>query len=268
MKLATSMVVLLVFLSTFFVAAANGGPVTKLFRLAEGPRSVSVSDRTSMASKREAIIEFDRAMVAAITSSKRLDIPLFDGKTFIAERRGVENRGLDDSTWRGKIVFGKFDGDIVLTFRKGFVSGLIYSPHAVYEIVPRGDKHVLIELDQTAFPECGGEIKSEPQPMLTSPLATIDSGDRIDVMVVYTTATKNMLGGDAQAQTLSQQAIDATNTAYINSKIRQRVRMVNAQEYFYTETASASTDLSNLRANATVAALRDTHKADLVAPPP
>ncbi len=83
--------------------------------------------------------------------------------------------------------------------------------------------------------------------------------------MVYTTATKNFLGGDAQAQTLAQQAIDATNTAYLNRKIRQRVRMIHTQEYLYTETTSGSTDLSNLRNNAGIQALRETHKADLVA---
>lgn len=237
----------------------------RLFEIVETARIVPAIERTSLASKREAEIDFDRVTVASISSSARIEIPLFDGKTVVADRRGVEIRSLDDVTWRGKIVRGSFSGDIILTFRKGFVSGLIYSPDSVYEIVAKGDKQILIELDQSAFPECGGEVKSETPPTTESPELTIDSGDRIDVLVVYTTATKNFLGGDAQAQTLAQQAIDATNTAYINSRISQRVRMVKASEYFYTETASASTDLSNLRSNATIQALRETHKADLVA---
>ncbi|HMS10908.1 MAG TPA: M12 family metallo-peptidase, partial [Pyrinomonadaceae bacterium] len=105
---------------------------------------------------------------------------------------------------------------------------------------------------------------SQPEP--NSPLASaVDSGDRIDVLVVYTTATKNFLGGDAQAQALSQNAIDATNTAYINSRVRQRVRMVEAKEWVYTEATSASTDLSNLRNDAGIQALRNSTNADLVA---
>ncbi len=93
----------------------------------------------------------------------------------------------------------------------------------------------------------------------------VDSGDRIDVLVVYTTATKNFLGGDAQALAHAQAAIDATNTAYINSKIRQRARMVHSQEYVYTESGNSSTDLSNLRNDAAIATLRNAHNADLVA---
>ena len=179
--------------------------------------------------------------------------------------QSVEIRSMDDRTWRGKIETAKFSGDVILTFRKGFVAGLIYSPDAVYEVVPRGEKHFIVELDESAFPECGGEIRGDLAGVLNAPSATTDSGDRIDVLVVYTPATKAILGGDAQAQTHAQQAIDATNTAYINSKIRQRVRLVLAAEYVYTETASASTDLSNLRSSSIVQALRNTHNADMVA---
>lgn len=252
-------------LGVSFVNAADRGD--KLFRLLETPRSVSAPTRTSLASKREADITFDRAVTSAIVSSARLDLTLFDDRVFTAVRQSVETRAGDDVTWRGKIVVGKWTGDVILTFRHGYVAGLIYSPDAVYEIVPKGDRQILIELDQSVFPECAGDVKGVPQPVAVgrNPEAGVDSGDRIDVLVVYTTATKNNLGGDAQAQTHAQQAIDATNTAYINSKINQRVRMVHTQEFVYTETASGQTDLSNLRANASIGTLRDTHNADLVA---
>jgi hypothetical protein len=92
----------------------------------------------------------------------------------------------------------------------------------------------------------------------------VDSGDRIDVLVVYTTAVKNRFG-EPQAQVIAQQAIDAANGAYLNSKIRQRVRMVHTQEWVYTETTSGSTDLSNLRNDPNIQAARNTHNADLVA---
>lgn len=225
------------------------------------------ADKTSIASVEEKVIVFE-SPAAFSERAEILEIPLFDGKTYQAKFLSTEVRGMDDRTWRGKLIEGKFEGDVILTFRKGFVSGLIYAPDAVYEIIPRHDVHILARLDQSLFPECGGEITSnetENGPVAAVPESTVDSGDRIDVLVAYTTATKNFLGGDAQAQALSQQAIDATNTAYFNSKIRQRVRMVHAEEYLYTETSSASTDLSNLRGNASIQALRETHRADLVA---
>lgn len=237
----------------------------KLFELKDVP--AMRGDKTSPAAVRESEIEINFSALREL-DDESFEIPLFDEKTYTARRYNIEFRAMDDQSWRGKIRRGKFEGDVILTFKKGFVSGLIYAPDAVYEIVPRGERQILIELDQNLFPECGGEIKSgeiSEADKIESAAASIDSGDRIDVLVVYTTATKNFLGGDAQARTLAQQAIDATNTAYINSKIRQRVRMVHAQEYLYTETTSGSTDLSNLRGNADIQNLRNTHKADLVA---
>ena len=221
--------------------------------------------KSSIASIREAEITFDM-LGPNLVAAENITIPLFDGRQFDARVRETERRALDDVSWRGKIKYAKFDGDVIITFRKGYYSALIYGPMSVYEIVPRGDKHMLVELDQSKFPECGGGVeggRSDVAPASAAPLAGVDSADRIDVLIVYTTATKNFLGGDAQAQALAQSAVDAANTAYLNSKIRQRLRLANSQEIVYTE-IDPNTDLSNLRANSTIAALRNTYNADLV----
>jgi len=243
----------------------NAQSSVRLFTVTEA--SSPFAERSSIAAVREFTISINtgQALIA-----EALELPMADGKVYRAVKSESEVRGVDDVTWRGKINDMGFEGDVILTFRKGHVAGLIYTPEAVYEIVPRGGHHILVELDQSLFPECGGAIETDDaatqNPSGGQSLATFtDSGDRIDVLVVYTTATKNFLGGDAQAQTLSQNAIDATNTAYINSRVRQRVRMVDAKEWAYTETTSASTDLSNLRNDVTVQGLRNSANADLVA---
>lgn len=257
-------VIALIFVTGTFAQTSH----KQLFKITKSERAVS--DRSSIASVREAEITFNtNDLIVDIAAN--FEIPLFDGKVYLAERSGVEFRALDDITWRGAINDKAARHDVILTMRKGYVSGLIYSPEGVFEIIPRGEKHILVELDQQLFPECGGEIepaletKENAAPAVLDPTATIDSGDRLDILVVYTPAVKNFLGGDAQAQAFSQQAIDATNTTYINSNVRQRVRMVHSAEYVFTETGNSSADLSSLRSNATVQALRDTHKADLVA---
>lgn len=254
------LIVAVLFISSGFTMSVTGQTGKRLFTILETPEKSLAP--FSVASVRESRIELDHHI-----SSREIFIPLFDGKTYRAVETGSEVRALDDRTWRGKLVAGKFKGDVIITFRKGFVSGLIYSPDEVYEIVPRGDSHYLVQLDQSLYPECAGDVKGENfAPVTAAPEGVgSDSGDRIDVLIMYTTATKNFLGGDAQAQVFAQQAIDASNTAYINSKIRQRVRLVSAQEFVYTETASAQTDLSNFRANPTVQGLRDSTNADLAA---
>ncbi len=234
----------------------------KLFAFKEIPSAKL--DKTSIASVRESEIKFDSL---SLSGTETLEIPLFDGKTYLAKHILTETREADDYTWRGRISQGKFEGDVILTFKKGYVAGLIYAPtNQVYEIVPKGEKQILIELNQNLFPECAGDLKGEPtNPKTENAIATTDSGDRIDVLVLYTTPVKTSLGGDAQAQAFAQSAIDTTNTTYLNSKIRQRVRLVNAQETTIAETGALSSELSTVRNNAAVAALRDQYKADLVA---
>lgn len=240
-----------------------------LFTLTENPKIVAESEKNSLASVRESEINFNLETLSAGDIS-RINFPLFDGKIHEAVKNiseGFELRALDDYTWRGRISESKFVGDVVLTVKKGIVSGLIYAPDGVYEIVPKSGKHILVKLDQDLFPECGGDLEGDAAKKMPAEnaLTAVDSGDRVDVLVVYTTATKNFLGGDAQAKAFAQQAIDSTNTAYINSRIRQRVRLVHAQEYVFTESGNSNADLSNLRGNAEIQSLRNTHKADLVA---
>ena len=245
------------------VTFAHAETRAKLFNWRETPSAKII--KASIASVRESEIGFASL---DFRRTATLEIPLFDGKTYEAEHYQTETRAPDDYTWRGKISEGKFEGDVVLTFRKGYVAGLIYAPlNAVYEIVPQGEKQILIELNQRLFPECAGDLKDDAAapPKKENIVASTDSGDRIDVLVLYTTPVKTSLGGDAQAQVFAQSAIDTTNTTYLNSKIRQRVRLANAQETAIAETGALSSELSTVRADATANAQRDVFKADLVA---
>jgi peptidyl-Asp metalloendopeptidase len=241
------------------------GQTINLFTLKDEPKANA--DKSSLASIREAEISFNFSALSKL-NSQDLSFTLFDGKTYRAkmnDSEGFEFRSLEDFTWRGKLTDG--NGDAVLTFKKGYIAGLIYSPTSVYEIVPKGEKQILIELDTEKFPECGGDLKSEKalENKLQTPQAGVDSGDRVDVLVLYTTPVKNSLGGVAQAEVFAQQAVDSANTAYLNSKIRMRVRLARAEETAITETGSLGSELPVLRGDATTAISRDTSKADLVA---
>jgi hypothetical protein len=196
--------------------------------------------------------------------SERLDIPLFDGKVYRAVRTEAEIRSMDDLTWRGKVMIGESEGFVTITFKKGYVAGSIFSSEGAYEILPKGKAHFLIQLDGALYPECAGALKGDEGFVRETPGAASDSGDRIDVLVVYTASVRTSLGGDAQAQTFAQQAVDAANTTYINSRIRQRVRLVHAELTDITE-SNFNTELSTLRSNTAAATLRNAKNADLVA---
>ena len=250
----------------YFPTATGAQTGTSLFTLVNNPERKGEAEKLSVASARESVIAIKLQNLSEV-ETPRLSFPLFDGKVYEAVRESLEIRQTNDFTWRGKITQDNFKGDVILTFKAGLVAGLIYAPNGVYEIVPKGGEQILIELDQKLFPECAGDMKGEKSQINSSESASVgtDSGDRIDVLVFYTTAMKNSLGGDAQAQTFAQQAIDSTNTAYINSKIRQRARLVRAQETAIAETGNLGTELSALRSNAGATALRNTYNADLVA---
>jgi hypothetical protein len=237
-----------------------------LFSLLDSPKVMPDDQKLSPASVRESEITFDFNNLVN-QNLQKINLPLFDKQIYQAvqtKSEGLEKRSEDNFTWRGKITKKDFSGDVVLTFNQGTVNGLIYSPTAVYEITTKGNRHFLVELDQGLFPDCAGEVKPETKQdsMQTSKFGVVsDSADRIDVLVVYTEAVKTAVGGDTQAQNLAQSAIDITNTAYRNSKIRQRLNLVHSEQTALTEANS----LSNLRADAPTQALRNTHNADMVA---
>jgi hypothetical protein len=143
-----------------FLPKASGQNQFALFSLSEMPQKKF--DETSSAAVRESQININLTGFTR-ENSDVLSFPLFDGKTYEAVRdqdENIEIRGAGDFTWRGKLSdAGKPGGDVILTVKKGFVSGLIYAPNAVFEIVPRKNKQLLIEINQNAFPECGGAIQ-------------------------------------------------------------------------------------------------------------
>ena len=146
-------IVVSLFLSVIFICAVSAQAQTRnlLFRLSETPQKISDAEKSSIASVRESRIVFNQDALRDANLSQTISIPLFDGKTYEAARTDFEIRAMDDFTWRGKIETGKFSGDVVLTFRKGFVSGLIYAPEAVFEIVAKGERQILVELRSKPF---------------------------------------------------------------------------------------------------------------------
>jgi hypothetical protein len=99
--------------------------------------------------------------------------------------------------------------------------------------------------------------------------ATADDGSLIDLMVIYTTAARDGAGGTAAIESLINLGVSETNTAYANSQVIERLRLVHTAEVNYTESGNSSTDLSRLRATSDgfmdeVHGLRDAFKADIV----
>lgn len=243
---------------------------TRLFELVS-TRKLQSSRSSAGIAEQEITINFDKL---DFEQAQNLTFSLFDGLSYKAIRRpseGFIRFAQDEFSWRGKISHANgWTSDVILTVKGRALSGLIYSSDAVYEIVPQRDfKHVLVQIDQSRFPPCGTGDEQEiqlttDQEEPTADGVASDDGTLIDVLVVYTTPVRTALGGNTQAEAFAQQAVNATNTAYQNSEITPRLRLVGTMEAVnYTENGLIDA-LNWVRNDPNVAAMRNTVKADLV----
>lgn len=201
----------------------------------------------------------------------RVELPLGAGEIREAELTGFERRGADDYTWRGRMTEG--EGSVTLTVRGSELAGFIEADRAAYEIVPRGRGiSSLVLLDSDRFPECAAAPREagadEPSPESGRAFSNAvhpDPQSRIDVIVFYTESARLAAGGAAQIEATAQAAVDAANTAYANSQITTRLRLVHTRETTYNEEGGDySAHLNWLASDPTVAALRETYRADMV----
>jgi len=244
----------------------------ELFQIVDGTDKAAALPVASPAviEQREIAVDLRLPLAKSTGAIDAIELTLFDGETYEVARTGLEERGSDGYTWRGKLR--RPDGgheDVTLSVSGTAMSGLIYAPGAVYEIQPReGGRHVLAKLDQHLFPECAGEVGHDEPPALApdgGPIVPADSEAQIDVLVVYTAAARAAAGGTSGMLATIQSAVAAANTSYLNSRIATRLRLVHAAEVAYNEaSATFSTHLQWVNTNAGVAALRNTYGADLV----
>jgi len=209
-------------------------------------------------------------------SADSLAIDAFDGTTLVVDKERVARRGVGNYTWYGT-VRGHPNGRTILTVVDGRIAGSITlaDPHtgtyAIYELVPTNDgSHALKEIRQDA-------LQTEEPGHFHAPLsggkdatasAQADSGDVIDVLVVFSNQTAAAVGTGIGAQV--QAAIDNTNQVYANSGINQRLRLVHYEQVNYDEHgtdafSTALTDVTNAAGGmASVPGLRNAYGADLV----
>lgn len=290
MKKTTTLFALLFILACVFYVpgAAYGESLAESKRLFNFTGTESFNEKQlSIAAVRQQEIQVRFDAIDSM-QAEQIEIPLFDGASINAVQRQTEGFTLhktDSFSWTGKIYENGFEGDVILTVYQNAMSGLIFAPNGVFSIIPQADgRHVLVEIDQSLFPsekndahavvasgkggldvtsKIFGNLVSTEQPGAEfAPNA--DDGSQIDVMIVYSDDVRAFLGGTAQAQAFAQQAITLTNTAYQNSQITPRLNLVHTMEINRTETTGVSAELNFIRNDATVAAARNTYKADAV----
>ena len=203
----------------------------------------------------------------------KIQLNLFDDARFSMTVTDVNRYGGTSLAWSG-VLDGVDMGSAVLAVDDGVLVGHVSMPGAVYRIglAPNGAASIE-EVDQAAFPREGDAIVPPGLGVaaLQAPGVGADSASQIDVMVLYTaaartaaTATATSAAGTAAMRAQVALAVAASNQAYANNGLVQRLRLVYAGEVAMTESASFSADLTALQADPTVGWLRDVTRADLV----
>ena len=214
-------------------------------------------------------ITVDHGALARAPRDLALTLPT--GERVRAQRVAVEQRGPGDLAWRGRSTDG---GEVTLTLSRGYVLGRVTTATDTWELATHRDGgQVLIHLDPGAFGACGNAFADHEPPQLPPAAApprasfgletTNDPVDGVDVLVVYTEQARDGAGGVAAIEATAQAAVDASNTAFVNSNMAIRFRLAHAALVDRAE-SNATADLQWVSTDPSVQALRDIYRADMV----
>ncbi len=197
-----------------------------------------------------------------------IDWDLFEDASFQGEITRIERVRQGSLAISGNLVNIPL-GSFRMVVRSGVIMANILMPDGFYQIRYAGEgRHGVFEIDQSQFPQ-GLEPTAVDTVPRFQPTPNRDSGDIIDLMVVYTTAAKNAAGGLGPIEALIDLAVAETNGSYENSNVNPRVRLVHTMEVDYAESGNIGTDRDRLRIPNDgfideVHAVREEYGADLV----
>lgn len=202
-------------------------------------------------------IEVDPTALAA----DRLLLDLPGAGAVEARRTELEPRGGDALLWRGRVEGD--GGRVVLTAIGERVAGAIWTADGVWEIAPTAAGHQIVRLGE--LPECGGSPRAPARLVAPDrPERLIGADPVIDVMVLYTPQARVAAGGSAAIEATVRAAVEVTNTAFLDSNMAQRYRLVALGPTDHNDAGNASADLGWLGSDPGVAELRSRFGADLV----
>ena len=233
-----------------------------------------VADAPDAAPIRSRSITVRTGLLAASDASQRILVAPFPDAVFVAvtDRLDVVRSG--QYVWHGTLA-GIEDGEATVSVTDGVAVGHITMPGSQYRIRYAGNgSHVVEQVDTTRLPAEHEPLLPDPADLVAPdpiPGQVADTGSVIDVMVVYTPSARAEAGGTAGIASAVNLAVANSNTAYANSGVTQRLRLVYSGEIAYTENPfDMQLDLRNLTGTSDgfmdgVHALRNTYRADFVA---
>ncbi len=247
----------------FILGSAYAEPPPTLFHATDIVQDIS--DTTTIRQR------FVYVETGLLSTNDQIFLNLFEDVSFVATLSRVEKLSKGGIAWTGHIDSVQ-ESEVTLISRGNQMAANIVLPGAFYQLRYAGEGvHVIKEIDQSKFPP-----EAPPIPVESSPSseqwwgADADDGSSIDVLVVYTEAAKNTVGGQTAMENLIDLAVTETNTGYANSLVIQRLNLVHTAQVSYDETGfDWSQTLRRLRDTTdgymdNVHTLRDAYQADEV----
>ncbi|AWH16655.1 peptidyl-Asp metalloendopeptidase [Stenotrophomonas sp. ZAC14D2_NAIMI4_7] len=201
---------------------------------------------------------------AAATTQSQLEFELL-GQKVQATRSRVDALADGGSVWYGQIrspserlqkAGGSLQDDpansVILVRSGNTLTGSIRKDGTLYRLRPLGDRHVLVEVDESRMP-ADHPADYNQLPKISMPandrvgIAQASSGSpaTIRVLVVATNAAVAAYGGNMQS--LVQLAVAESNQGYANSNVGITLQLAGYETTTYTESGNFSTDLARFR---------------------
>ena len=225
-----------------------------LFAATDPPTDQSLEEQWQDVLRGEYVtVDFDalRAVADPALSGDRVVLTLLDGVSVTAVEQRVDWMASDRYVWVGTVE-GVPRSEVSLVSNRGVLAGEVMMNGQAYLIRPvRESKHLVFEVDRSAFPEVE-DIVLEP-PGNTTPQAPRQQGsskanltENIDLMIIYTEPAMNQAGGLAALEAIIMGGVGRMNTATVNSGQTHTFTVVDIREVVYTETGS-SADVQRLQ---------------------
>jgi peptidyl-Asp metalloendopeptidase len=250
----------------FCSAPALGQDLTLLREITSVARALPAANVV-----REQQLELAPSALAALHQAARVTLNLFPDVTIRAVRQQVEPTA-DGFTWVGTVE-GYPEGAAILAVVRDELVGHIYTPFGFLRIQRDANAaYVVQQVAGDAVHEGNDVLPAEPG-LTTAGIETwktmADSGNTIDVMVVYTGAAAAGWGNDSRARAAIELVVAETNQAIRNSGVNSGVRLVHVAQVGYTESGDSAIDLGRLQAQTDgflddVHSTRDRYAADVV----
>jgi len=199
---------------------------------------------------------------AAPAPARSIVLNLFRDAEFTAFLDRVELVSTIGYAWVGSVA-GVEGSVVILAVSDGVLTASVEVGTTLYSVRQSAPgRYVITQVDHDVPPPEAPPIAVTTQVAAQGPAA--DAGDTYDLLVLYTSTIRALVGGTSSMQSLIVASIARVNTAYPASGVQTRCRLVGAVETEYAESGDIGVDLNAIQSSASVGALRDRHGADIV----